>query len=66
MSALTGHGLLHEGAAFSGNDYRPYLGTGGTGYARCSCGAKSAVLTSGNLRKAWHRAHKEEIRSAKQ
>lgn len=62
---LSGHELYHEGAAYDDRGkHRLSLqgGTGGEGKGKCSCGALSPKLTSGTQRKAWHRAHKTEIR----
>ena len=61
---LAGHELDGEGAAHDKRGIRIYRGTGGWGFAICSCGAKSEYLTSGNARKQWHRNHKQEIREA--
>ena len=61
---MPGHELLYEGAAHNVRGYtvRLYGGTGGTGYGKCSCGKMSGLLHSGNDRKKWHRAHKEDLR----
>ncbi|PYY63638.1 hypothetical protein DEJ30_12045 [Curtobacterium sp. MCPF17_003] len=70
---VPGHELRSEGAAYRKGDRRgqhlrvtPGWTTSGTGYALCSCGATSAVLTSGTKRKAWHRDHKNEVTAAPQ
>lgn len=68
MTRLSGHELLSEGAPYDGKKRRIssyYGGVSGEGRALCSCGALSDFLSSANKRKAWHRAHKEEIRGAK-
>jgi hypothetical protein len=65
---LSGHELEHEGAPFRGDGRKIRAGWGGTGsigHGKCSCGALSPELTSGTQRKAWHRAHKDEIRAAR-
>jgi hypothetical protein len=66
MSRLSGHELIGEGAAYDAKGkYRVqeiWGGTAGTGKGKCSCGALSPELTSGTKRKAWHRAHKDELR----
>lgn len=66
---LSGHELESEGAPYRTivGLKKPFkanvTGTGGMGFGLCSCGARSGDLMSGNKRKAWHRAHKEEIRA---
>jgi hypothetical protein len=61
---MPGHELICEGAAHSvrGQQINLYGGVGGTGYGKCSCGKLSPITHSGRERKAWHRAHKEELR----
>lgn len=67
---LLGHTLWAEGKGYgaypcvSCSPAMAYdrIGTGGPGHARCSCGAVSPHLDSGTKRKAWHRAHKQQIR----
>lgn len=70
MSRLPGHELLWEGAAYvrRGTQFvtGPERGTRGVGYGKCSCGALSPELASGNQRKQWHRDHKNEIRTSQQ
>ena len=62
---LPGHELYSEGAPFDAKGRRVgWMGTSGVGRGKCSCGAMSLELTSANKRKAWHRAHKDEIREA--
>lgn len=65
MAAIRGHALIHEGAPHGDNGYPIHYGgfisSGGDGRGKCECGALSDWLTSGNTRKAWHRAHKAEI-----
>ncbi|MFS0715509.1 hypothetical protein ABC337_04815 [Arthrobacter sp. 1P04PC] len=63
---LAGHELHGEGAAHDKRGARIYQGTGGWGFALCSCGSKSDYLTSGNARKQWHRDHKDKIRTAEE
>ncbi|UFU14610.1 hypothetical protein LQK89_02610 [Curtobacterium sp. C1] len=67
---LADHELASEGAPYRPGTRRGQhtrardLGTytvAGTGYALCSCGAHSDVLTSGRQRKAWHREHKASV-----
>ena len=48
--------------AFGGYGYGS--ATGGHGIGVCSCGATSEKLPSGAQRRAWHRAHKDEMRKA--
>lgn len=74
-TALPGHGLLNEGAAYTSGDCtedrcypgsiprRRWEGTSGRGHALCSCGAESPHLNSGNQRKRWHREHKMKVRA---
>lgn len=73
MTRVAGHTLRNEGAAFEmwtafpQGEARPirvrWNGTSGIGFALCSCGARSPILNSANLRKAWHRNHKTEVAS---
>ena len=66
---LPGHELWSEGAPYRRGDQAHVrcggwmLGTSGEGYAVCSCGATSEVLTSANKRKQWHRDHKQTIKN---
>lgn len=69
-SRLAGHELAHEGAAFKRGDRRGSnvpvnsgWSVSGTGYAVCSCGVTSPVLSSGAQRKQWHREHKDAWRA---
>ena len=60
---LAGHSLPLEGRVQMGGRL---LGNGnGTGRARCSCGEESPLLPSTRARRAWHRDHKNDIRSAR-
>lgn len=63
---VKGHSLIGEGKAHNDKGGVEYsasvMGTSGIGRAKCSCGALSGVLVSANLRKQWHRDHKEAIR----
>lgn len=65
MTRLAGHSLVHEGAAHDeeGQRIRQHwsVNAAGVGRGKCSCGALSDVLPSGGQRKAWHKAHKEEL-----
>lgn len=64
---VAGHELQFEGAAYvrTGNYYSRLLmaSTGGRGVGKCSCGAVSEMLDSGNKRKQWHRGHKTAIQA---
>lgn len=66
---LSGHELYREGAPYDDRG-RPinifWGGTAGAGRGKCSCGELSPGLSSATKRKAWHRAHKQEIREAEQ
>ena len=70
MTRVSGHTLTSEGAAYRvfGDSQYPkrvqWNTTSGTGFALCSCGARSPILDSANLRKAWHRSHKAEVTSS--
>lgn len=62
---VKGHGLVREGAAHRQDGckvcmywFRPRSGSSGEGHGKCSCGALSDHLMSGNQRKAWHKDHK--------
>lgn len=62
---MKGHALAAEGAPHDLSGRRLstiYGGVSGVGAALCSCGALSDVLDSANVRKAWHRKHKEQLR----
>lgn len=61
---LAGHGLRAEGAAFKrgGRLFRRLFDPNGPGAALCECMTLSDVLPNRARRKAWHRAHKDEIR----
>lgn len=65
MSRVIGHTLAFEGAAHDEHGTRLHIHTGDTGRGKCSCGTLSEVLPSGTARKAWHRAHKDDV-AAKQ
>ncbi len=60
---VPGHTLIGEGHAFGPEANRWASGTGGKGYAKCSCGATSDVLDSANKRRQWHREHKLQVSS---
>lgn len=65
MSArLAGHGLRAEGAAFKmeGRSARRLFDPNGPGSALCECYTLSEAFPDRARRKAWHRAHKDEIR----
>ena len=62
---LPGHALRREGQPYTRGDggwVRSW--SSWTGVGLCECGATSEVLKSNNARKAWHREHKDAIRSA--
>lgn len=60
---LAGHGLRREGAAYLGRGEGTLMHwASGPGLGKCECGALSEVLPNRARRKAWHRAHKDEIR----
>jgi hypothetical protein len=64
---LAGHTLIGEGAPHTSTGVRvlrSWGGTYGTGHGKCSCGALSEELPSSTKRKAWHRAHKEDVRAS--
>lgn len=66
MSRLAGHELYSEGAPYDSDGKfvnTNWGGTAGVGRGKCSCGEMSPELPSGTKRKAWHRAHKEEMRN---
>ncbi len=63
---LSGHTLRQEGRAFAkdritGGWFLLMLSSLGVGL--CSCGDTSEELDSNAARKAWHRAHKDQIRA---
>ena len=61
---VPGHELRAEGAAHvdrCGRPYRESMRLGGTGFAVCSCGARSETLDSNPKRKQWHREHKAAV-----
>lgn len=59
------HTLAFEGAPHDDEGNRivrgidRYVGVGGEGRAKCSCGQLSSVLPSAYKRKQWHREHKD-------
>jgi hypothetical protein len=60
-SRLSGHSLPREGRVHLGSTI---IGDGnGQGRTRCSCGEESPMLPSTRMRRAWHRLHKDEVRS---
>ncbi len=65
-TAVPGHGLLNEGAAFllaeDGRLLRSGGGTGGPGRGVCKCGVSSAILFSAGERQRWHAVHKIAVR----
>lgn len=75
MTVVVGHGLLCEGAAFRDGSCTttPCAGhlmhrhrvrwnsVGGPGHALCACGVLSPHLPSAAQRRAWHRAHKQDV-----
>jgi hypothetical protein len=65
VTRLTGHGLMHEGAAYDDDGNMIWTGrvnTAGPGRGKCECGALSDPLPSGNARKSWHRdVHKPQV-----
>lgn len=69
---LPGHGLLSEGWPYErrqGDEeeapsWHKSPRPDWSGHGVCSCGAHSGVLETNNARKRWHKAHKDEIRSA--
>ena len=65
---LTGHRLLHEGAAYTPDGDlaradRSWIGTAGQGHAKCQCGAISPEVGGRKYRRAWHVEHKTTIRN---
>lgn len=67
---LTGHGLAHEGWAYTSRGPRRGSGTrapvenaAGPGMALCECGTFSPMLPNRARRKAWHADHKDDIRA---
>lgn len=63
---VPGHTLRFEGAPH--NDQGEvdvgrtgYIHRGGSGRAKCSCGALSPAFNSAAQRREWHRGHKQEI-----
>jgi len=72
-SRLPGHGLLsegwpyerHQGDEEAAPSWHRSARPDWLGHGVCSCGAYSPdVLETNGARKRWHRAHKEEIRTA--
>lgn len=64
---IPGHKLSSEGAPFSAKGRRTgrIQSTGGTGWAKCHCGALSeTALPSAAARRRWHRQHKAAIIAA--
>jgi hypothetical protein len=66
---VKGHTLRGEGAAYEPHERGGFRairnwGTGGTGFAVCTCGVTSEVLSSSTQRRAWHRGHKADVAKA--
>lgn len=70
---LRGHGLLSEGKPYffrqgdkqdTPSWHRADPDFDGQGHGVCSCGAASPELETDGQRKRWHKAHKDEIRTA--
>lgn len=69
-TALRGHALRSEGAAYRPGDEGVLVrvrwnSVAGDGVGACECGAASRVLGSAAARRRWHAAHKDEIRQAR-
>jgi hypothetical protein len=62
VSRLSGHGLRHEGAAYSEPRVRSN-DQSGPGMALCECGTYSPVIKNRARRKQWHADHKDDIRA---
>lgn len=63
-----GHGLIGEGAPHDASGQRKmtyWLGTGGAGRGKCSCGALSDDLPSQPQRRQWHDQHKRDMVEAR-
>ena len=63
---LAGHALQHEGKPHvpgaTSRWVRVYASS--SGVALCECGGTSRVLDTDVARKAWHRAHKQDVLGA--
>jgi hypothetical protein len=55
---IAGHALWSQGGAVEGRNVsvKPREGR-----AECECGMQSPVLANSSRRRAWHRAHKDDI-----
>jgi hypothetical protein len=63
-TALRGHALRGEGAAYIPGEEEPWLRCRGhIGRGLCECGAFSDVEWTHADRKRWHARHKDEIRT---
>lgn len=64
---VPGHGLLEVGRAFDRIDGQLVFTGNPIGLGVCECGETSAVLTSTNGRRSWHRRiHKPAMRARQQ
>jgi hypothetical protein len=64
-TALRGHALRGEGAAYIPGEEEPWIRCRGhIGYGLCECGATSTTQWSNAARKRWHADHKEVVRKA--
>ena len=64
-TAIKGHALKADGAAFDENANRIDPSTaGGDGSALCQCGALSPIATSRKARIDWHKEHKADAAAA--
>lgn len=61
---LAGHTLMYEGMPFDAEGEH-LVHNSWKGPGKCSCGELSESLPSNRQRKAWHRDHKQAVRSAR-
>lgn len=66
---LAGHALIGNGTPFTSrgtrvNRDRYWLGAGGPGRAKCTCGELSDVQDGLQDRRDWHRQHKDRVRES--